>query len=177
MRLSNRGSSTQEKRLIVDFKQCNLLGNCTCHDEVRVGIGRILKEHEVKYIKDTRSGKPRIIRRTDPEFQELLHLVHKTGVKSPVPARSIDLVCETSKNIWLLETKVTLNCEAIGQVLQDEVLYKNERKPTKPLKLGVICEESDPYLEEVCQKHRITIFEKAGDSFNSLGHQPRRCAR
>lgn len=168
-RSSRRRLSTGEKQLIVDFKRCNPLGNCTYYDEVRVGRGKTVQDKGIQYIKDTTSGKARIIRRSDPEFQKRLDRFPPEQRNRPVPARSIDLVCETSKDIWILEAKVSLDPCAIGQVLQDEVLYKNERKPTKPLKLGTICEESDPYLEQVCQKHHITIFEKTVECFRVLG--------
>lgn len=160
---------TREKRLIADFKRCNPLGNCTYHDQVKVGRGKILEEKDIQYIKDTTSGKTRIIRQSDPEFQKWLDIFPPERRKRSLPARSIDLVCETSKEIWILEAKVSLNQEAIGQVLQDNDLYQKERKPTKPLKLGIICEESDPYLEETCQRRSITIFEKTVDCFRILG--------
>ncbi|MDI6905453.1 MAG: hypothetical protein QMD13_08245 [Candidatus Bathyarchaeia archaeon] len=166
---SSKGLLTREKRLIVDFKRCNPLGDCTYYDEVRVSRGKIVQDKDIQYIKDSTSGKTRIIRRSDPEFQKWLDTLPLLPRNRPVPARSIDLVCETSEEIWILEAKVSLDPCAFGQVLQDELLYKKERKPTKPLKLGIICEESDPYLEETCQRLSITIFEKTVDCFRVLG--------
>jgi len=160
---------TREKRLIADFKRCNPLGKCTYYDEVRVGRGKIVQDKDIQYAKDTTSGKARIIKRSDPEFQKWLDRFPPEQRNRPVPARSIDLVCETSRYTWILEAKVSLDPCAFGQVLQDELLYKNEGKPTKPLKLGIICEESDPYLEQLCQKHHITIFEKTVECFRVLG--------
>jgi hypothetical protein len=170
MRRPSQESLSREKQLIVNFKRCNPVGKCTYYDEVRVGRGKMLKDKDTQYIIDaTTPGKARRIRRGDPEFQKWLDLSHIVQRKCPVPARSIDLVCETSKDIWILEAKVLLDPCAFGQVLQDELLYKNERKPTKPLKLGIICEESDPYLEQLCQEHHITIFEKTIECFRVLG--------
>jgi hypothetical protein len=166
---SSRRLSTGEKQLIVDFKRCNPIGNCTYYDEVSIGRGKIVQDKDIQYIKDTTSGKARIIRRSDPDFQKLLDRFPPKQRNRPVPARRIDLVCETSKNIWILEAKISLDTCAFGQVLQDEALYKDERKPTKPLKLGIVCEESDPYLEQLCQKHNITIFEKTAECFHILG--------
>jgi len=160
---------TREKRLIVNFKRCNPLGKCTYYDEVRVGRGKIVRDEDVQYIKIMHQGKTRIIQRSNPEFQKWLDIFPPERRNRPVPARSIDLVCETSKDIWILEAKVSLDPCTFGQVMQDELLYKSERKPTKPLKLGIICEESDPYLEELCQKHHITIFEKTVECFRILG--------
>lgn len=158
----------REMKLIADFKRCNPLGDCTYHDEVKVGRGKILEEKDIQYIKDITSVKTRIIRPSDPEFQKLLDIFPPERRNRPVPARSIDLICETSKEIWLLEAKVTLNQEAVGQVLQDKDLYEEERKPTKRLKLGIICQESDLYLEKTCKKRCITIFEKTENCFRRL---------
>jgi hypothetical protein len=168
-RSSRRRPPTREKQLIADFKRCNPLGNCIYYDEVGVGRGKIVQDKDIQYIKIHTSGKARIIRRSDPEFQKLLDLFPPEQRNRPVPARNIDLVCETSEVIWILEAKVLVDSCAFGQVLQDELLYKNERKPPKPLKLGIICEESDPYLEQLCQKHHITIFEKTVEGFRVLG--------
>jgi len=169
MRRPSQKVLTREKRLIVSFKRCNPLGKCTYYYEVRIGRGKTVQDKDIQYIKDTRSGKARIIKRSDPEFQKWLSRFSPEERNRPVPARSIDLVCETSKDIWILEAKVSLDPCAFGEVLQDELLYKNERKPSKPLKLGIICEESDPYLEQLCQKHNITIFEKTEKCFRALG--------
>lgn len=60
--------------------------------------------------------------------------------------------------VWLLEVKQKLNPSALGQVL----IYKHHFERTYPdtvLKgVGIVCEESDSMIEEVCQEHNVRIY-------------------
>jgi len=87
----------------------------------------------------------------------------KYEVKIGSKGKRIDLVFEKEDEIWLIEAKRQLNFEALGQILTYKKLYEKEISPLKNIKLGIICEEVDEEIEEVCKREEVIIFhEKIG---------------
>jgi len=72
--------------------------------------------------------------------------------------KRIDLVFEKENEIWLIEAKRRLNFEALGQVLTYKRLYQHEISPSKNIKLGIVCKETDVEVEEACKSERIEVF-------------------
>lgn len=68
--------------------------------------------------------------------------------------KRIDLVFEKENEIWLIEAKRRLNFEALGQVLTYKRLYQHEISPSKNIKLGIVCKETDVEVEEACKSER-----------------------
>lgn len=77
--------------------------------------------------------------------------------------KSIDAVCRTPDDIWILEIKQELTGDsgfkAIGQVISYSFLYKKEHPGLKkPLKMGIVCDGAERELIEVCQNNGIEVF-------------------
>lgn len=75
-----------------------------------------------------------------------------------IKGKSIDLVFEKEDEIWLIEAKKKLNYEALGQILTYQKLYHLYLRSSKNVKLGIVCEETDPDIEAVCKEHNIYVF-------------------
>lgn len=76
--------------------------------------------------------------------------------------KSIDLVCKSHQETWILEAKVKLNYEALGEVLTYGVLYTPEH-PEEQTKLGIICVGLDEDILESCKALRVAVFQIMGD--------------
>lgn len=72
--------------------------------------------------------------------------------------KSIDAICYTDNEVWILEAKKKLNYEALGEVLVYSNLYKQEH-PEKEIRMGIICGEIETEILEVCKVYGITVFE------------------
>lgn len=70
----------------------------------------------------------------------------------------IDLVFEKEDETWLIEAKNILNYKALGQVLSYKGLYLQKVFSPKTVKLGIVCEKSDPDIEQACKRQGIKIF-------------------
>jgi hypothetical protein len=161
-----KGRLTRHWRLIEEFIRCKPLGEGMFHHEVQVGRCLQPKLKDIKYIIDRTTGKQRRIERSDEKFSFLL----RVPIKRPSLVKSIDLIYETKDEIWILEAKTSheRTSDAIGQLMLDETLYRKERNIKKPLKLGIICEESDIILELTCKEKQIAIFEKTATCFHVI---------
>ena len=73
-------------------------------------------------------------------------------------AKRIDVVAHTRDAIWLLEVKDRLRPSAIGQLLVYRNLYERQFRPLLPIRLGVICGDTDPMVEPACADLGIKIF-------------------
>jgi len=60
--------------------------------------------------------------------------------------KQADAICETDKEIWIVEFKEKLRPSGIGQLLVYEDLYKYTYKPTKPIKLLMVARLDDPSI-------------------------------
>lgn len=76
--------------------------------------------------------------------------------------KSIDLVCKNAQETWLLEAKVKLNYEAIGEALTYGVLYAAEH-PSERVKLGIVCAALDEDIIDTCKAHHVAVFQVMGD--------------
>jgi len=61
------------------------------------------------------------------------------------------------RDVWLLEVKKRLNFEAIGQILTYSLYFPKVWNVSVKGR-GIICEEVDEALEEVCHEYQITVF-------------------
>jgi len=58
---------------------------------------------------------------------------------------------------WVVELKMTLNMEAIGQVLSYRVLLNQAHPELSVSRVLIGCHRPDPTLDAVCQKHEIQV--------------------
>jgi hypothetical protein len=70
----------------------------------------------------------------------------------------IDAVAETNQHIWIFEVKPRAGRSALGQLESYYYWYIRQYRPTKPVRLGVVCYEVDPNLEPIFQSKNIEIF-------------------
>lgn len=135
---------TEEKRLIERFISSGKLEG-KLKKEVRVGKRRMKYASEKAHSKDL--------------FVE--------GIESGEESyyyRRVDVVCETDGKVWILEAKKELNNQVIGQTLVSDFLYQ-EDYPQKETKMGIICEDGNEVLEEVCERYGIKVFKEEKASF------------
>lgn len=76
--------------------------------------------------------------------------------------KSIDLICETDTEVWVLEGKNRLNYEALGGALTYSTLYAGEF-PQKKISTGIVCNTVEEEVLETCKKYGITVFEIMGN--------------
>ncbi len=87
----------------------------------------------------------------------------KKEVASKYPAikpnllKFIDFVCIVKDTAWIIEGKSKLNYEAVGQVNVYSYLFSKDY-PQFSVKKAIICEESDPLIENYCKECGIVVF-------------------
>ena len=87
------------------------------------------------------------------------------SIRPPPAVRSslkvIDYVCVVmhgrEKIAWVIEGKKKLNYEAVGQVNVLSYLFSRDCSQFLTRK-AIVCEESDPLIEEYCKKFDIAVF-------------------
>jgi hypothetical protein len=75
--------------------------------------------------------------------------------------KSIDLICETDAEVWILEGKNRLNYEALGEVLTYATLYLEE-SAGKRVRMGIVCSVIEEEILKACRKQDVTVFEVVG---------------
>lgn len=70
----------------------------------------------------------------------------------------IDVVGETKSEIWIFEVKPRAGRSALGQLESYHFWYVRQYRPTKPVRLAVVCYEVDKNLEPIFQERGIRVF-------------------
>lgn len=83
--------------------------------------------------------------------------VHKGEEYTLDYRKSIDAVCHSESEDWVLEVKMDLNYEALGEVLTYSNLYAKQHPDTK-VRMGIVCLEKDEEIAETCEKYGVTVF-------------------
>ena len=163
-----RGKASLEADLVRVFILWRPLGEGN-YSGVNFSVGRALASDEIRYIVDRTSECERRLYSSDEAGQRLLSWFPRERRKAS-PPRRIDLVVKKDSAVWLLEAKADPSKleEAIGQVLEDRELFQREYGSRKPIRLGIICEESSRAIEETCRKLGITIFERGTVGFRII---------
>jgi len=82
---------------------------------------------------------------------------NQLGTFHPMFFKFIDYVCVVGETAWVIEGKRKLNYEAVGQV--NVLSYHFSRDyPHFSVRKAIVCEESDPLIEEYCEKFNIAVF-------------------
>jgi hypothetical protein len=81
---------------------------------------------------------------------------NKYGEKKEVGRRSIDLICKTPREVWVIEVEPELNPTALGQVLIYAELYS--QISNAPIKRAIVCRNADEELFKICKKYVDEIF-------------------
>lgn len=76
--------------------------------------------------------------------------------------KSVDLVCKSGKETWILEGKRRLNYEALGEVLTYAVLYGEDHHGVA-VKKGIVCGPLDDELLKACKFYEVTVFQVLGN--------------
>lgn len=139
---------TEEQRLIRRFINSGQLeGEFT--SEVRVGKKRM------KYAAEKAHSKELFVEGEEAEKEEYYY-------------RRVDLLCDTGDVMWVLEAKMDLNNQVIGQVLVSEFLFREDH-PHQKIKKGIICKTGNDTLVDVCKRQEIEVFkEGARGTFRDL---------
>jgi len=72
--------------------------------------------------------------------------------------KSIDAVCYTEDEVWILEGKNRLDYKALGEVLTYACLFERQY-PERKIRMGIVCGAIDEEILEVCRKYGVTVFE------------------
>jgi len=75
-----------------------------------------------------------------------------------IGSKSIDVVFENENEIWIIEATRVLNYDTFGELLVKSDLYMSYHRPNKPVKLGILCIQSEPDIERSCHERDIRIF-------------------
>ena len=71
--------------------------------------------------------------------------------------KAADIVIESNNIDWIIEAKVRLTAQALGQALLYSDLYAREN-PHKVVRRGIVCAETDEDIVPVCVHHDIAVF-------------------
>ena len=73
--------------------------------------------------------------------------------------KRIDVVAERDNEIWIFEVKPDAGLSAIGQVLSYRVLYKQQFKEERPIRLAIVTTRVDDDIREVAKEYGIKVYE------------------
>ncbi len=113
----------------------------------------------------------RYLAATTEEFLSLVYDLHlgegapidpalSEGTKAIIAAVSrkrVDVVGETADSIIVFEVKPRAGMGAMGQLLTYRELYLREIRPTKPIRMVVVCERVEPDVPRVYGQYGIEI--------------------
>jgi len=107
-----------------------------------------------KYTREVRLG-PMI--RKILKYRNITEYTYQTA-KATLEKR-IDAICTTENEIWILEVKNKLNPASLGQVLTYAEIYpKFYKTDGKKIRKGIVCLQSDPETQKVCEKYHVKVF-------------------
>lgn len=72
--------------------------------------------------------------------------------------KRVDAIGESVNQITIFEVKPRGGMSAMGQLLTYKDLYVKEYRPTKPIKLALVCERLEPDVSSTLQANGIEIF-------------------
>ncbi len=134
-----------------------------------------LRKTDLKFIKleyDVRVGEPKVpkyyydryrtlkkLAEVDPKYKFELKVVEAT-IKcfEALTKLRIDVVGETEDAIWIFEVKPRAGRSALGQLLAYAYWYERQYRPTKPIKLAVVCAEVDHNMLPLFERFGIYVF-------------------
>ena len=79
------------------------------------------------------------------------------AIVAAVSRKRVDVVGETADSIIMFEVKPRAGMGAMGQLLNYRALYLRERRPTKPLRMMVVCERVEPDVTRTYAQYGIEI--------------------
>jgi len=89
----------------------------------------------------------------DPTWEPwLVNLVLATSRKR------VDVIGETSSEVIIFEVKERAGMSALGQLLCYEALYREEYKPTKPIKKAVITDRLPPNMDILFPQFNVEVI-------------------
>lgn len=89
-------------------------------------------------------------------LQKMLAAIYGFGASNSL--KFIDYVCIAGNEVvWLIEGKRKLNPESIDQILEYHRLFQ-EDYPNVPVRVAIVCEETNPAHEQTCQENGIEVF-------------------
>jgi len=88
----------------------------------------------------------------DPSWSE-----GTAAIVAAVSRKRVDVIGETAGSIIIFEVKPRAGMGAMGQLLNYRALYLRERRPTKPLRMMVVCERVEPDVTRTYAQYGIEI--------------------
>ena len=73
-------------------------------------------------------------------------------------AKRIDMLFEDARYIYIAEVKRVMLASGIGQLLLYERMYKEQFRPSKPVKLYYIVKYPDPDVDQFCKDLNILTW-------------------
>jgi len=89
-----------------------------------------------------------------------LEITQEVLIPKPLRLRSWLNLREKLKGrkVWIFEAKKRLNLTALGQVIAYKVLFEEDNPEVEVEGIGILCKETDPLLEHVCEKLNIKVY-------------------
>lgn len=72
--------------------------------------------------------------------------------------KRIDMIVHAYNAIWIMEITPKVSKAAIGGCLSYKDMYIKQYNPTKPIKLGIICEVDDPAYHDTLKNLEIRLW-------------------
>lgn len=121
--------------------------------DVHVGTGYIPDYLMKEYLRRKEQYEKGII--TYKEFHEIEAVVKSITALTQL---RIDAVGETDREIWIFEVKPRAGRSALGQLEAYRFWYVRQFRPSKPVRLAVVCYDVDKNLEPIFQSKGIEVF-------------------
>jgi hypothetical protein len=83
-------------------------------------------------------------------------MIDKYGSEKRVGRKSIDLVCDTPTECWVLEVEPELNARALGQALIYKELHPKE--VLKQVRCGIVCKNAEDEVLAICERYVDKVF-------------------
>jgi len=121
--------------------------------DVHVGTGYIPDYLMKEYLRRKEQYEKGLI--TYKEFHEIEAVVKSITALTQL---RIDAVGETEREIWIFEVKPRAGRSALGQLEAYRFWYIRQFRPSKPVRLAVVCYDVDKNLEPIFASKGIEVF-------------------
>jgi len=94
---------------------------------------------------------------TPSEYDEKLRVMWKY-----LGSKRADVIAETTGQVWIIEVTSAATIKALGQLMLYKTLWLEDPKIDKPVKMVLVCDETDSDVIASMEVYNILVFLKKG---------------
>jgi len=143
----------EESKIWHKFLSLTSLNFIKINYDVHVGTGYVPKYLQDEFLRKKELYEKGLI--TYDEFKITESILKSTTALTQL---RIDAVGETDDKVWIFEVKPRAGRSALGQLESYYYWYVRQFRPSKPVRLAVVCYEVDANLEPIFKSKGIEVF-------------------